>query len=64
MKVNEKTRTYMYLTDGDIVGLQYENITEVDISESGNHRLKADGILVIVAPKWISVEIEADDWTF
>lgn len=65
MKVNEKSRVYSYLSEnGLIIKVAYRNITEVNISESGNHRLKADNKLVIVSPKWLSVEIDADDWTF
>lgn len=61
IELNEKKRVYDF-GNGDFVVL--ENVVELRVSESGNHRLKtADGSLHIVPPFWIHIEIEADEWT-
>lgn len=58
----EKTRTY-HFPGGDKIRL--ENVSEVVVRPSGNHRLKTeDGKLHIVTPGWIHIEIEAESWTF
>lgn len=60
-KVNERKRTYVY----EKTKLTYENVVEVKISESGTHYLNLqDGTKVIVAPKWIAIELDIDEWSF
>jgi hypothetical protein len=60
-EVNEKQRTYHYLNGAKII---LKNVTEVIVSASGNHRVKADGKLWIIATGWIAVEIDEKEWTF
>lgn len=60
-KVNERKRTYVY----NGFKLTYENVIEVKISESGTHYLNLkDGKKVIVAPKWLTIELDMDEWDF
>lgn len=60
VKLSESKRTYTF-PGGDQVVL--ENVTELVVSESGNHRIKANDKLHIIPPKWIHVEIDEKDWT-
>lgn len=58
----EKTRVYTY-PGGDRVELK--EVTGVAVSASGNHRVEtADGHLHVVAPGWLHIEVEAEDWSF
>jgi hypothetical protein len=59
VEVQEKFRTYTY-PGGHKVILQ--NVTELIVSESGTHRLKADGGLYIQPVGWISIHIDAEGW--
>lgn len=58
--LKEKERIYTF-PKGDKVILK--NVTELAVSKSGNHRLKADGKLHIVPTGWIHVEIDDSEWT-
>lgn len=60
IELNEKSRTYTF-PGGDKVALT--NVTELIVSESGNHRIKAAGKLHIIPPHWIHIEIDDKDWT-
>lgn len=61
VKLKEKKRIYTF-PQGDKVIL--ENVTELIVRESGNHRLKtADGNLHIVPAGWIHIEIDDSEWT-
>lgn len=60
VKLNEKTRKYRF-AGGDTVTLQ--NITELRVSLSGTHYLKANGKLHIIPKTWIHVEIDESEWT-
>lgn len=66
VKIPEKQRTYFYpKEDGGFYEVTVENVVEVMVSESGNHRLKtADKKLNIVPAGWLRIEIDAEDWTF
>jgi hypothetical protein len=57
----EKSRTYEF-PNGNSVG--FHMVTHIYVSNSGHHRLKtADNLLHIVAPGWMSITIDAEDWT-
>ena len=62
-KLNEKSRRYSF--PGNWITLH--DVTELFVSESGNHRLKtADGKLHIISPGWNHIEIvpgENQEWT-
>lgn len=60
IKLTEKQRTYTF-PGGDKVTL--ENVTELKVSESGNHRIKAGGKLHIIPVGWIHIEIDETEWT-
>lgn len=63
IKLNEKSRTYSF---GEAGQVRLENVIELTVSESGNHRLKtADGNLHIVPADWIHIliEDESHNWT-
>lgn len=61
-KCNEKERTYIF----DNTGISIKNVTNVDVSASGGHRITtADGVMVYVAPKWLAIEIDSvNGWEF
>lgn len=61
MKVHEKKRTYVY---PDKSTLEFNKVTEVIISDSGSHRLKADGKLVWVGAGFRAIIIDEKEWTF
>lgn len=60
--LHEKKRTYSFPCNLAVV---VENVTELIVRESGDHRLKtADGHLHIIPTGWLHLEIEgAEDWT-
>lgn len=60
VKLQEKTRIYTF-PGGDILTLQ--NVTELIISDSGTHRVKANGKLHIIPNRWIHIEIDELNWT-
>lgn len=58
----EKCRTYVYRNG---FKLSVHNITSVTVSDSGNHRLETEcGKKYIVAPNWIAIELDTEQWTF
>lgn len=59
-KLQEKERIYSY-PDGSKVILK--NVTELIVSDSGNHRLKASGRLHIVLAGFNHIEIDEEEWT-
>ncbi len=61
-KLNETKRIYRF-PQGETVELV--NVTELKVSESGNHRLKtADKKLHIIPTGWIHIEIHDEtEWT-
>lgn len=60
VKLQEKTRIYTF-PGGDTLTLQ--DITEIIVSNSGTHRIKANGKLHIIPKTWIHIEIDESDWT-
>lgn len=57
----ERTRTYVYPGGHEVVLC---NVTRFLARESGTHRLQTkDGMLHIVAPGWLHIQIDADAWT-
>ena len=61
VKLERQKRTY-YFPGNEKVEL--ENVTELIVTESGNHRLKtADDKLHIIPPGWIHIEIyDQTEW--
>ena len=60
--VDEKDRTYIY-PDSDSA-LSFKNVTRLRVSESHFHYLEyGDAKKAIVAPGWVAVVIDADEWT-
>lgn len=54
--LSEAKRTY-HFPDGQ--GIEFENIIELIVHDSGTHRLKTnDGRLHIVAPGWLAITID------
>lgn len=61
VQLKESKRTY-HFPKGEKVVL--EKVTELIVSDSGNHRLKtADNKLHIVPPGWNHIEIDEKEWT-
>ena len=60
--LSEKKRIYTFTNDQKVV---LEDVTELKVSNSGNHRLKtADGSLHVIPNGWIHIEIKGEtDWT-
>lgn len=58
--IKERRRIYRFVG----AKVELENVEELIISNSGNHRLKtADGRKHIVPPGWVHIEIDRDeDW--
>lgn len=66
-ELNERSRTYYYLRGGQsyqaFVPVRLERVVGICVRPSGNHRLKtADGMLHIMPPGFVHIEIDADDW--
>lgn len=60
ISLNERSRTYVF-RDAQLVIC---DITELIVTNSGNHRLKTkSGLMYIVRPEWLYMIIDADDWT-
>ena len=58
----ERSRTYRF-PGGDRI--TFANVVKVEVRPSGMHRLEtADGKKAFVRPTWLSMEIDADAWTF
>ena len=62
VKLNEQKRVY-HFPGGETVIL--ENVTELKVSASGNHRLKtADKKLHVIPTGWLHIEIyDEAEWT-
>ena len=63
IKLNETSRTYFFSNNDTIV---VDNVRELFVSASGNHRLKTeDGTLVIIASGWLAISIidSKKEWT-
>lgn len=57
----EKSRVYIFPNDEKVT---LENVTELMVSNSGNHRLKTqDGKHHIIPVGWLHIELEIDNWT-
>lgn len=57
----ERSRTYVFAEKK----LKFIDVRKIQVSESGHHRLEtADGKKYIVAPKWLAIELDVDEWTF
>jgi len=63
-KLSEKKRIYTFPNNNIIV---LENVTELIVSESGNHRIKTKSdeeiSLHIIPTGWIHLEIKESEWT-
>jgi hypothetical protein len=57
----EAKREYFY-HDGTSVA--FINVTALDVTKSGFHKLEADGKKVIVAPGWRYVALDVAAWSF
>lgn len=58
----ERRRIYTYANGSTFT---VENVSDVAISKSGNHRLNTkDGRKFIVMAGWIAIEVDADFWSF
>ncbi len=58
----EKSRTYIF---SDEKKLKFENVARVAVSKSGTHRLELeDGSKFIVNNDWLTILIDAEDWSF
>lgn len=61
VQLKESKRVYHFPNNETVV---LENVTELIVSASGNHRLKtADKKLHIVPTGWNHIEIHEKDWT-
>lgn len=62
VKLSEQKRIYYFPNNESVV---LENVTELKISVSGNHRLKtADNKLHIIPTGWLHIEIHDEkEWT-
>jgi hypothetical protein len=57
----ERSRTYHY-ADGRTLAMK--DVRALCVRPSGTHRLEtADGRKWIVAPGWVAIELDVDDWT-
>jgi hypothetical protein len=57
----ERKRTYIFAGET----LVFKNVTKIEVRDSGKHRIEtADGIKAFVAPGWLCLEVDADQWTF
>ena len=56
----ERSRTYTF-GDGTIT---VEKVTAICVRPSGTHRLQTeDGKKIIVAANWLSILVDADEWS-
>lgn len=63
LAVPERSRTYHY-SSGDITDITLENVTHFGKSDSANHYLNtADGKKHIIAPGWVHIELDVDEWS-
>lgn len=59
--VEEQNRVYLF-PNGEMV--KVEKVTSFAVGRSGTHRLNtADGKKLIIAPGWLSIEIDAEKWS-
>jgi hypothetical protein len=57
----ERSRTY-HFPNGESV--TFENVKRIEIRESGKVRIETEnGRKAFVAPGWLWLEIDVDDWT-
>lgn len=57
----ERKRTYVFPGGERLV---LENVTKLEVRESGKHRVETkDGRKLFVAPGWLWIELEMDNWT-
>lgn len=58
----ERRRTYHF--PGGLTAT-FEDVVKVEVRESGKHRIEtASGRKAFIAPGWLWMEIETDEWTF
>lgn len=59
--VNERSRAYVYASG---FRLEYKDVEFLNVSASGGHRLtmKDKKHRAYVAPGWIAIELDCDDW--
>jgi hypothetical protein len=57
----ERSRTY-HFADGQSV--TFTNVTKLEVRPSGKHRIETQsGQKAFVAPSWLWVDIDTDNWT-
>lgn len=57
----EKSRRYVY---ADGTSKEFVNVTMVEPTKSGFHKLEADGGKYIVAPGWRYIVLDVAEWSF
>lgn len=58
----ERSRAYTF---PDKTRLYFHDVSRIEVRESGKHRLEyGGGKKAFVAPGWICLEIDTDEWTF
>lgn len=61
LKPPEHKRTYHY---ADGFTLTFYNVTMVEVTKSGFHKIESDDGKFIVAPGWRWIALDVDAWTF
>lgn len=57
----ERRRAYVF----EKRTIEFRDVRRIAVSASGYHRLETgDGKKYIVAPGWLMIELDVDDWTF
>lgn len=60
VEVNERTRSYLYQGNGRIT---FTDVVRIEIRKSGTHRIEtAAGIKSFIAPGWLAIQIDTDEW--
>jgi hypothetical protein len=61
----ERSRTYTYPNGaGEPIQITLNDVKELVVRESGTHRLvTGDGHRHIMAPGWLHIEVDVDEWT-
>lgn len=57
----ERSRVY-YWPNGEAE--KYRDVSRIKVGESGNHYLSHAEGKTIVAPGWLRIELDIDEWTF
>ena len=57
----ERWRRYQF---GNGITKEIRDVVKLAVSDSGNHYLEdAKGRKYIIAPDWLTIEIDVDDWS-